>query len=115
MIGYDDPDRYETKVVTMTQSDNSDQTDDGASFLPGPKPAAPIPRYESGSDQALRERLRGLSMSVGSLPVGQDTDGFSVAGIEGMIDRKKANVAAKIVETDPDQALRVIRNWLLED
>ena len=99
----------------MTQSYNSDRADDGASFLPGPKPTAPIPRYEPGSDQALRERLRGTSMTVDALPAGQDKTGFSVAGIEGMIDRKKANVAAKIVETDPDQALRVIRNWLLED
>jgi len=99
----------------MTHSDNPDQTKDGPSFLPGPKPAGPIPRYESGSDPGLRERLRGTARDVAALPAVSDADGFSVAGIEGMIDRKKANVAAKIVETDPDQALRVIRNWLLDD
>ncbi|WP_246878878.1 hypothetical protein [Thalassospira sp. ER-Se-21-Dark] len=42
-----------------------------------------------------------------------DQDRFNLAGIDGMIDRKKANVAARIVDTDPEQALRVIRNWLL--
>lgn len=99
----------------MTQSDNPDNTADGPSFLPGPKPAAPIPRYESGSDSRLRERLRGTATDLSTVPVDEDANGFSVAGVEGMIDRKKANVAARIVETDPDQALRVIRNWLLED
>jgi flagellar biosynthesis/type III secretory pathway M-ring protein FliF/YscJ len=102
----------------MTQSDNpdnSDETDDGPSFLPGPKPLAPIPRYESGSDQRLRDKLRGTSSVVSDVPVTDDNGGFSVAGIEGRIDRKKANVAAKLVETDPDKALRVIRNWLLEE
>lgn len=73
------------------------------------------PRYESGSDPGLRERLRGKARDAAAIPAVSDADGFSVAGIEGMIDRKKANVAAKIVETDPDQALRVIRNWLLDD
>lgn len=99
----------------MTQSYKPDPTDDGPSFLPGPKPAAPIPRYESGSDQNLRDRLRATSSAASSVPAEIDQDGFSVAGVEGMIDRKKANVAARIVETDPDQALRVIRNWLLEE
>ncbi len=83
--------------------------------MAGPKPSAPIPRYEPGSDENLRDRLRGTSSTTSMIPIGDDPDGLNVAGIEGMIDRKKANVAAKIVETDPDQALRVIRNWLLQD
>jgi len=105
----------ETKVVPMTQSENVDKTGDGPSFLPGPKPAAPIPRYESGSDSRLRERLRGTTAGVSNVSVSDDKDGFSLAGIDGKIDRKKANVAARIVDTDPEQALRVIRNWLLEE
>ncbi|MEQ9348208.1 MAG: hypothetical protein RIG26_17370 [Thalassospira sp.] len=83
--------------------------------MDGPKPTAPIPRYEPGSDAGLHDRLRGSSSATSMIPVNDDPDGFSVAGIEGMIDRRKANVAAKVVETDPDQALRVIRNWLLQD
>ena len=83
--------------------------------MDGPKPTAPIPRYEPGSDAGLRDRLRGSSSATLMIPLNDDPDGFSVAGIEGMIDRRKANVAAKVVETDPDQALRVIRNWLLQD
>jgi flagellar biosynthesis/type III secretory pathway M-ring protein FliF/YscJ len=97
----------------MTQSDNVDKTGDGPSFLPGPKPAAPIPRYESGTDSRLRDRLCGTTAGV--LNVSDDDDRFSLAGIDGKIDRKKANVAARVVDTDPEQALRVIRNWLLED
>ena len=103
----------EPKVVPMTQSDNVDKTGDGPSFLPGPKPAPPIPRYESGSDSRLRDRLRATTAGVST--VADDNDRFSLAGIEGKIDRRKANVAARIVDTDPEQALRVIRNWLLED
>jgi len=99
----------------MTQSDNSDKTADGPSFLPGPKPAAPIPRYESGSDSRLRERLRATTAGVSHVSGSGDQDRFSLDGIDGMIDRKKANVAARIVDTDPEQALRVIRNWLLGD
>jgi len=83
--------------------------------MAGPKPSAPTPRYEPGSDASLRDRLQGTSSATSMIPVNDDPDGLDVAGIEGMIDRKKANVAAKIVETDPDQALRVIRNWLLQD
>lgn len=83
--------------------------------MAGPKPTAPIPRYEPGTDQGLRDRLKVSSASSAIAPVENDDGGFSVAGVEGMIDRKKANVAAKIVDTDPDQALRVIRNWLLQD
>lgn len=101
----------------MTQSDDSNHPSEAASFLPGPKPAAPIPRYEPGSDARLRDRLRGSATDTSMIPVADGADdpgGFSVAGVEGMIDRKKANVAAKLVDTDPDQALRVIRNWLLE-
>lgn len=99
----------------MTQSDDSDKTGDGSSFLPGPKPAAPIPRYESGSDSRLRERLHATTAGVSHVSGSGDQDRFSLAGIDGMIDRKKANVAARIVDTDPEQALRVIRNWLLDD
>jgi hypothetical protein len=99
----------------MTTSEDKDKSDAGPSYMAGPKPSAPIPRYEPGSDKALRERLNASSSSGAVVPYQEAEDGFSVAGIEGMIDRKKANVAAKIVETDPDQALRVIRNWLLED
>ncbi|KXJ55403.1 MAG: hypothetical protein AXW12_01260 [Thalassospira sp. Nap_22] len=103
----------EPKVVPMTQSDNSDKTGNGPSFLPGPKPAAPIPRYESGSDSRLRERLRATTAGVSHVSGSDDQDRFNLAGIDGMIDRKKANVAARIVDTDPEQALRVIRNWLM--
>ncbi len=42
-----------------------------------------------------------------------DAADLNIAGIEGKIDRKKANVATKMVDNDPDQALRVIRNWML--
>jgi hypothetical protein len=38
-----------------------------------------------------------------------------VAGIDGKIDRRKANIANRIVDTDPGQALRVIRNWLAQN
>lgn len=99
----------------MAQSDNEAQQGVEASFMDGPKPSAPIPRYEPGSDAGLRDRLRGSSLDTSIIPINAEVDGFSVSGIEGMIDRKKANVAAKMVEADPDQALRVIRNWLLED
>ena len=80
--------------------------------MAGPKPSAPIPRYEPGLDKELRDRLLTSSSAV---PNNDDQDGFNVSGIEGRIDRKKANIAARIVDKDPDQALRVIRNWLLED
>ncbi|WP_052065452.1 hypothetical protein [Thalassospira australica] len=99
----------------MTRSDDPDQPNGAPSFLPGPKPMAPIPRYEPGSDTRLRDQLRGSTTTGSMIPVNDDPDNFSVAGVEGMIDRKKANIAAKLVDTDPDQALRVIRNWLLED
>ena len=99
----------------MTHSDNRDQAGDGTSFLSGPKPAAPIPRYESGSDSRLCDRLRGTATHLSDVSGAQDKDGFSLAGIDGRIDRKKANIAARMVDTEPEQALRVIRNWLLED
>ncbi|RCK49500.1 hypothetical protein TH30_04140 [Thalassospira profundimaris] len=99
----------------MAQSDKKNRQDHGASFMKGPKPLAPIPRYEPGSDDALRDRLNSTSATSSFAPVDIDADGINVAGIEGMIDRKKANVAAKIVDTDPDQALRIIRNWLLQE
>ena len=99
----------------MTESAKKQTQSIPAPFMGGPKPAAPIPKYEPGSDAALRDRLRGTSSATSIVPVQNDADGISVAGIEGMIDRKKANVATKLVEADPDQALRIIRNWLLEE
>ncbi|MDG4717469.1 MULTISPECIES: hypothetical protein [Thalassospira] len=83
--------------------------------MKGPKPTAPIPKYEPGTDVALRERLQGTSATPSVIAAGQEANGISVAGIEGMIDRRKANVAAKLVDTDPDRALRIIRNWLVEE
>lgn len=103
----------------MTQSEKTNKADDGLSFFAGPKPAAPIPRYEPGSDANLRNRLRGTTSGMatgtelGKAQYIPDAGDLNVEGIDGKIDRKKANVAAKIVENDPDQALRVIRNWLL--
>lgn len=99
----------------MTQSDNLSKTENGSAFMSGPKPGAPIPKYEPGSDRALRERLRNTSSAtpIDHAPVEQDA--FNIAGIEGRIDRKKANIAARLVDSDPDQALRVIRNWLSND
>lgn len=103
----------------MTRSEKTNKVEGGSSFLAGPKPAAPIPRYEPGSDANLRNRLRGTTSGKATgterdeaqyIP---DAGDLNVEGIDGKIDRKKANVAAKIVENDPDQALRVIRNWLL--
>ncbi|WP_417835729.1 hypothetical protein [Thalassospira tepidiphila] len=63
----------------------------------------------------MRERLHATTAGVSHVSGSGDQDRFSLAGIDGMIDRKKANVAARIVDTDPEQALRVIRNWLLDD
>ncbi|WP_417828401.1 hypothetical protein [Thalassospira sp.] len=103
----------------MTRSEKTNKVDDGPSFLAGPKPAAPIPRYEPGSDANLRNRLRGTTSGKATgterdeaqyMP---DAADLNIAGIEGKIDRKKANVATKMVDNDPDQALRVIRNWML--
>ncbi|MFV1851450.1 MAG: hypothetical protein ACMZ66_12175 [Thalassospira sp.] len=99
----------------MAPSDNATKPNTGPSYMAGPKPGAPIPRYEPGTDTGLRDRLRTSSASTAVAPITDGEDGFTVPGVEGMIDRKKANVAAKIVDTDPDQALRVIRNWLLQD
>lgn len=99
----------------MVQADNPAKSNNGPSYMAGPKPGAPIPRYEPGTDKGLRDRLRGSAASNAVAPMADAQDGFTVAGVEGMIDRKKANVAARIVDADPDQALRVIRNWLLED
>ncbi len=97
----------------MAQIDKQQsQESGGATFMKGPKPTAPIPKYEPGSDTVLRERLRATTSVI---PAQEDAAGISVAGIEGMIDRRKANVAAKLVDTDPDQALRIIRNWLVEE
>lgn len=83
--------------------------------MTGPKPTAPIPKYEPGTDLALRERLRGTSATPTVIAAGENTNRISVAGIEGMIDRRKANIAARLVDTDPDRALRIIRNWLIEE
>lgn len=103
------------KVAPMTQSEKTNKDGNGAPFLAGPKPAAPIPRYEPGSDESLSNRLRASTAEteLGEPQYISDAGDLSIAGIEGKIDRKKANVAARIVESDPDQALRVIRNWLL--
>ncbi len=81
--------------------------------LPGPKPMAPIPRYDP---VILPDRRRDPDQSGGAVGAvaGQNTgiENFSVAGIEGRIDRRKANVASRVVDSDPEQALRVIRSWL---
>ena len=100
----------------MAQIDKQQSKESGgAAFMKGPKPTAPIPKYEPGSDTVLRERLRATTATPSVIPAREDANGISIAGIEGMIDRRKANVAAKLVDTDPDQALRIIRNWLVEE
>lgn len=89
------------------KSASSGQASSDPGYLSGPKPLAPIPRYEPGSSvDRYRPDDRGHD---------SDADSFSVAGIEGKIDRRKANIANRIVDTDPGQALRVIRNWLAQD
>lgn len=103
----------------MAQSNEQDKDTSTGSFMVGPKPAAPIPKYEPGTDPVLKDRLRASSAVTSAMPTGSaansvENDSFTVAGIEGRIDRNTANVAGKLVDTDPDQALRVIRNWLLQ-
>ncbi len=101
----------------MAPSKEQENNTSTGSFMDGPKPAAPIPKYEPGTDPVLKDRLRNTSSvtPVQSVPSTVEDDGFTVAGVEGRIDRRKANVAGKLVDTDPDQALRVIRNWLMEE
>ncbi|WP_404422725.1 hypothetical protein [Thalassospira australica] len=89
----------------VDKSDLSNGAKVGDGYLPGPKPCAPIPRYEPGTSP---DRRHTPSLSDAN----SEGEGFSVAGIEGRIDRRKANIASHMVDTDPDQALRVIRHWL---
>ncbi len=87
---------------------SSGQASSDPGYMSGPKPLAPIPRYEPGSLPDRRRHSDGGDHDA-------EDGSFSVAGIEGRIDRRKANVANRIVDTDPDQALRVIRSWLAQD
>lgn len=91
-------------MAKKSASSGQDPVDPG--YLPGPKPLAPIPRYLPGSSP-----VRDRPDDDGNR---SDADGFTVAGVEGEIDRRKANIANRIVDTDPGQALRVIRNWLAQ-
>ncbi len=100
----------------MAQSDKPTTENPGAAYMAGPKPAAPIPRYEPGTDPALRDRLQaGSAIASPVIAPASNTETFTLAGIEGRIDRRKAKVAGKLVDDDPEQALRVIRHWLVED
>ncbi|NIZ00361.1 hypothetical protein [Thalassospira lucentensis] len=104
----------------MAKSHDQDKGPSTGSFMNGPKPAAPFPKYEPGTDPVLTDRLPTSSAITSAPPAGvpdslPESDSFTVAGIEGRIDRNKAHVAGKLVDTDPDQALRVIRNWLLKE
>ena len=89
------------------KSASSGQASSDPGYLPGPKPSAPIPRYQPGSSPG-RHRPNDEGDDI-------DSYSFSVAGIDGKIDRRKANIANRIVDTDPGQALRVIRNWLAQN
>ena len=83
------------------KSASSGQASSDPGYLPGPKP------YQPGSSPG-RHRPNDEGDDI-------DAYSFSVAGIDGKIDRRKANIANRIVDTDPGQALRVIRNWLAQN
>lgn len=85
----------------------------------GEKPQPPFERYVPGRGQ----RSAGVGVngkngpSVPFVP-GADQESavsFYLDGVEGRIDRRKANIANRLVETAPEEALQVIRRWLHQD
>ncbi|MCC9620824.1 hypothetical protein LPB41_03885 [Thalassospira sp. MA62] len=106
----------------MTSSDFDRKEPQPGPFMPGPKPAAPIPQLDAQAHDALRAQLSKSTAVTPptTSPTGVPTDQTDlidtvrIKGIDGNINRKNATATARLVDADPGQALRVIRNWLFE-